>query len=420
MSRTLNNSKTDYNLETQLKNANATDFPSIPTGMQNNTKSYPDKYDLLKTKLGSKHDLVEVMSTLCSLEHEIQNISINNTILKGRDTLFLKGIFVRGLIPFLSFLKGCGLNPLTRINDELYDKIILLNKHGKEHVESVISRASDLAKCIIDKEHKFSPFEIFILLCAIQIHDIGNMYGRDNHTTSFESDFERYAKESFINDAVLIKCIFNTAKVHGGKIRGNSDTIEAAGIRYKTTVLQIDIRQRLLAAILRFADELADDNTRALDIDISKIPEYSKIYHAYSNSLHTVRIEKEDKEDAYFVKLCYFMSIQQAFCSYKKLKRESNGNIISISLPLIREIIERTKKMERERRYCSRHFLPYIILKHIMVEIEIDLGGFEGLKRIVYTLEETGYPNEDIELPPTIEDNIASLESEYATAGGVR
>jgi hypothetical protein len=113
------------------------------------------------------------------------------------------------------------------------------------------------------------------------------------------------------------------------------------------------------------------------------------------------------------------MSIQQAFCKYKKIIKESDGNYILISLPLIREIIERTKKMEYERRYCSRHFLPYIILKHIMVEIEIDLGGFEGTKKIVYTLEETGYPDENIKLSQHIEDSIVTLQKEYAMAGGV-
>jgi hypothetical protein len=359
--------------------SDSSSFPTILVIEQSNTKTYPERYDILKAKLGPKQSLVEIMSTLKSLEQEIQdNIK----------------------------------------NYELYDKIILLNKHGKGHVESVISRASDLANCIIDKENKLSPFEIFILLCAIQIHDIGNMYGRDDHTTSFENDFKRYAKESFISDSVLIKCIFNTAKVHSGKISGNSDTIEAAGLRYKTTILQRDIRQRLLAAILRFADELADDNTRALDIDILEIPEHSKIYHAYSNSLQTVKIEKVGNENVYFVKLCYFMSIQEAFCGYKKMIRESDGSYISVSLPLIREIIERTKKMECERRYCSRYFLPYIILKHIMVEIEIDLGSLESSKRIVYTLEETGYPNENIKLSQDIEDSIASLEKKYATAGG--
>jgi len=408
VSSRIKNNKAVYNLEVQLMRSNSSSFPTISEKEQDNAKTYPERYDILKTKLGPKHDLVEIMSTLSSLEKEIQNNKINNTTLKGRC------IFIRNLIQFLSTRNGRVLR-----NDELYDKIILLNKHGKEHVESVISRASDLANCIIDKKNKLTPFEIFILLCAIQIHDIGNMYGRDDHTTSFKSEFEKYAKESFISSSVLIKCIFNTAEVHGGKISGNKDTIEAAGLRYKTTVLKRDIRQRLLAAILRFADELADDYTRALDIDISKIPEYSKIYHAYSSSLHSVKIEKEEKENACFVKLCYFMSIQQAFCKYKKIIKESDGNYISISLPLIREIIERTKKMEYERRYCSRHFLPYIILKHIMVEIEIDLGGFEGTEKIVYTLEETGYPDENIKLSQHIEDSIITLQKEYAMTGGV-
>jgi hypothetical protein len=370
----LNNDEIVFDLESQLKVADETRFPDIPTDVRDNTKSYPERYDLLKTKIGSKHDLVEIKTLLCSLEQEIQN----NTI-----------------------------------NDELYDKIILLNKHGKGHVESVISRASDLAKCIIGDDNKLSPFEIFILLCAIQIHDIGNMYGRNDHTTSFESDFEKHAKESFISDSVLIKFIFNIAKVHGGKIKGNSDTIEEAKLRYKTIVLKRDVRQRLLAAFLRFADELADDNTRSLDI--SKMPEYSKIYHAYSNSLHTVKIEKEEKENAYFVKLCYFMSIQQAFYSYKKLVRNKNGEIVSSSIPLIREILERIIKMERERRYCSRYLLPYIILKHIKVEIEIDIGV---IKLIEFTIRETGYPDEKIELPQSLEDDIAELEKMDAITGG--
>jgi len=378
----INNSENVLDLESQLlNNVNVTDFPNIPKDMLDKTKPYPKKYDLLKTNLSSKHDLVGIMSILCSLEQEIKN----NTI-----------------------------------SDELYDKVILLNKHGKSHVESVIAHASDLAKCI-DEKNKLSPFEIFILLCAIQIHDIGNMYGRDEHTTSFERDFIKSAKQSFITDPVLIKCILNIAKVHGGKVKGNSDTIGAAGLRYEITLLRMDIRQRLLAAILRFADELADDNTRSLEIDdISKIPEYSRIYHAYSNSLHNVKIEKIERENVYFVKLGYYMTIKDAFCIYKKLKKENDGSCISISLPLIREIIERTKKMERERRYCSHHFLPYIMLKHIFVEIEMEVGGFESPKRIIYTLQETGYPGEEIEMSPTVEDDIAKLEKEYKMTGAVK
>jgi hypothetical protein len=379
VSRTLNNSKTDYNLETQLKNANTTDFPSIPTDIRDNTKSYPDRYDLFKTKLGEIHDKIELEATMKSVEDKIENGVLDN---------------------------------------DLYDRITLLNKHGKGHVERVITHATHLAECIIDKDKKLSPFEIFILLCAIQIHDIGNRYGRETHTVSFKNDFEKNANESFITDPVLIKCIYNMAKVHGGKINKDADTLKAANLHPKTEVLGLSVRQRLLAAILRFADELADDSTRAFDM--SKMPEYSKIYHAYSQSLHTVKIKKVESESVYFVKLGYFLNISEALFEYKKLEKDGDEEQKLTSTSLIREIIRRTIKMECERRYCARYFLPYFILKHITVEIEIDLGSFDGQEIIKYTLEETGYPSENIELPPTIEDNIVRLEKEYATAGGVK
>ena len=378
-----------HDLEAQL-NARTEDyssFPDIPKDKRSNTFSYPAKYLLLKTKLGELHDKVELEATLRSLEDAIlSNIA----------------------------------------SYDLYDRIILLNKHGKGHVDKVIMRVSDLAKCIIvtdkngiiaNEDSLLTPFEIFILLCAIQIHDVGNMYGREEHTLSFKGDFERTAKESFISDPVLVSFIFSMARVHGGKINDNADTIEAAGLRTKSIVLEKEIRQRMLAAMLRFADELADDSTRALEV--TRMPEYSKIFHAYSKALHTVKIEQEERETTYFVKLCYYLEIREALSNYKKLEKDDTGNLNSKDVTLIQELIKRTQKMERERRYCSRYFLPYFLIKYISVEIVIDLGGFDGEERIVYTLEETGYPVEEITLPQEVEDTISKLESKYGKSGGI-
>lgn len=49
--------------------------------------------------------------------------------------------------------------------------------------------------------------------------------------------------------------------MHGGKIKGSSDTISV--LNKTNTVNGFEIKEQLLAAILRFADELADDATRA-------------------------------------------------------------------------------------------------------------------------------------------------------------
>jgi len=168
--------------------------------------------------------------------------------------------------------------------------------------------------------------------------------------------------------------------------------------------------------MLRFADELADDNSRFFSF--SRMPEYSKLFHAYSQSLHSVNIKKMENEDAYFIQLRYFLDLPTALCEYKKIERDSNGEIKQISISLIREIINRTIKMECERRYCTRFFLPYFILKHIKVEIEIDLGGFDGEERIAYTLEESGYPDINLEQLSDLENRIAELEK-YITSGDI-
>ena len=66
--------------------------------------------------------------------------------------------------------------------------------------------------------------EIFILLCAIQIHDIGNINGREGHETSFQETFREIAK-NIIPDTVTQKNIIRIAQVHSGSIGGSKDTI---------------------------------------------------------------------------------------------------------------------------------------------------------------------------------------------------
>jgi hypothetical protein len=373
-------------LEEILKDANDSEFPLILKEDRDNTISYPERYDLLKTKLGTAHDNVIIGATLSSLESEIQNETPNK---------------------------------------DIYDRITLLNKHGKGHIELVINRASDLANCIDANYEKLTAFEVFILLCAIQIHDIGNTYGREAHQTSFKDDFYKFAGESFITEPVLQSCIFAIAKAHGGKINDDADTIKAARLHDETLILGKPVRQCLLAVILRFADELADDSTRASEISgMPNMPKYSQIFHAYSSSLHTVKIERvithgaepEEaikgayKKNAYLVKLCYFLHISEALQGFLKQGKDDNGKFISFTILLIRELIKRTEKMERERRYCSRYFIPHIILRRIEVEIEIDLGGTRSPKQINYTLQETGYPKDDAEIPKELEADIADLE----------
>jgi hypothetical protein len=120
----------------------------------------------------------------------------------------------------------------------------------------------------------------------------------------------------------------------------------------------------------------------------------SEIYHAYSNSLHSVIVEKKD------IFLSYEFTKEEALKTYKKGNQETY---------LLDEIKSRTLKMHKERVYCMRFLRPEIDIQKIFVKIEVfeDIQSDAFMKRIdiiEYCLEEKGYP----EVPDESIDTLCS------------
>lgn len=332
-------------------------------------KSYQEKYTDLKNALTPYHDMVEKGALLQSIVGWKKDLIDRISDLKNEDT--------------------------AKINKEIEllqdivesDPVIYLNQHGKGHVEKVIQKATEIIK-----NFKFdypTPSEIFLLLCAIQIHDVGNISGRGGHEKSFQNTFMEIAKP-IIPDTPTKKLIFKIAQAHSGNIDGSKDTITKSKLRFDGVLFDKEIREPVLAAILRFADELADDSSRSdlLGLELEKIPEECVIYHEYSKALHVVRICKNEVNKTCFLSLEYYVDTDSLLNEYKR-----DGK----SILLMDEIFSRTKKMEQERRYCMRFLAPYISLTEIKVRIEInstyDLTDSEVF---TYTLKENGYPSNDI------------------------
>jgi hypothetical protein len=261
------------------------------------------------------------------------------------------------------------------------DPVVYLNNHGKGHVDKVISKVSEMLH-FFDRGY-LTPYEGFLLLCAIQIHDIGNFFGRTDHERRCQEILEEKAK-TIIPDKIERKVIEKLALVHGGAFNGEKDTINFLSPNKK--LHDRKVRKKLLAALLRFGDELADDASRAdregLEKDI--IPEGSRIYHHYSQALHTVQISKE--EGRLLLNLAF--DFDSALAGQQFTKFGENKYLLD-------EIYDRTLKMERERRYCMRFLRPSFSLDAIRVEIIIQNSNnlFQSDK-IQYTLEERGYPSD--------------------------
>jgi len=187
-------------------------------------------------------------------------------------------------------------------------------------------------------------------------------------------------------DFTQTRLIAEIASVHGGLTPdGDRDTIS----RLSETEERYgqDVRPRFLAAILRFADELADDRTRTSEVlrNNGMIPEESEIYHAYSYSLPSVIIRERE------VRLSYEMPRSDAVRTYTKRGTQ---------VYLLDEIYSRTRKMHQERLYCMRFWeYPYATVDRITVRVEIwkDAPGgtpSKPLKKIEFCLQESGYPSD--------------------------
>ncbi len=272
------------------------------------------------------------------------------------------------------------VHPLVQVGSLLADGVDkgLLTDHGVGHIQTVIKRASSL----VGKAENISPYETFILLCAIQFHDVGNIFGREGHE-------EQHAKimkdiEIYFLDMVERKIILDIANAHGGKTgSGSKDKISL--LQASSLYCNQSIRNRYLAAIVKFSDELAEEKSRSAryGLKLPSFPESSRVYHQYAEALHTVKINHENKS----IKLAFFLD--------DKLAQSKSGKGDK-KVYLIDEIYERTIKTHMERLYCARFMKPLIDIESIQVEIRIYSSNkeySEELESIEFTLEETGYPD---------------------------
>jgi hypothetical protein len=257
------------------------------------------------------------------------------------------------------------------------DPTTYLNAHGCEHIKMVIEK---MTMILAHKEIELTLYETYLLLLATQFHDIGHIInGRDNHAEEAGKVIAKVNHQSL--DNVEKKMIFTIASAHSGKDNPIGKMPDTDAISNEK------VRCRLLSAIVRLADELADGKERAsnflleLDNCSGTIPEESKIFHLFSHCLDSCFVQL----DSHAVCLKFFLNKNHVISKYGK----GTENIF-----LIDEIYSRTLKVFIECLYYNR-FVPESIRINT-VDITINFLCGETLKDfhtpIKYRLEEQGYP----------------------------
>lgn len=257
----------------------------------------------------------------------------------------------------------------------------LLTDHGTEHIVTVAARAGDLISAFEGKAG-LSCLEIYLLLVAAQLHDIGNATGREGHELG-AGEFLAQVGPLLGDDPLEKRFINQIARAHGGKYRDDKDTI--SHLDTNAYILAMPIRPKLLASLLRLADELADDRTRASRYVINQgaVPSSSEVYHEYALSLNTPLIRRDS------ITLEFEMNVANATRTFGK----DGGSVY-----LLDEIFSRTRKMDCERRYCMRFLREVLQIDRVDVTINIFKRSENESPLFIlnYRLEEAGYPSDPI------------------------
>jgi len=293
---------------------------------------------------------------------------------------------------------------LKESDDKMY-----YNDHGIDHVETVIDRASELVK---SDYCELNPKEVYFLLCAILIHDIGNIYGRKKHEGNHFAVISHIMVD-FSTDTAEQTVILEIAKAHGGRTtRDSQDTISQ--LQTEKYFGHEKIRTRLLSSILRFADELADEKARASHTmlnsnELSENP--SEIFHAYSACVDCVIPNHRD--NAIFIQ--YHIPINYITRKFKKFNSEQY---------IIDEIYQRIEKIYLENIYCQKYISKFIPLSKIEINIEFIRpysNPFDAIGKspspIKFSIENKGYPELSKEgiydLCPNLTEGVERLNGDY-------
>lgn len=267
----------------------------------------------------------------------------------------------------------------------------ILTDHGVDHVQMVMDKAFSI---INGKENSLKGYEIFLLLVAIHFHDLGNISGRIDHEKKIIDIMNEMGDRLPIDDPEK-EIVTAIATAHGGFAYNNSEDKDTLRLLYHETFCNsIPVRPAVLAAILRFADELSDDFSRFLDMDI---PDENKIFHEYSKSLEPLAFSGKTLSFRYRI----------PYAKTKETMKKGNQETY-----LYDEIRLRLSKCLRELDYCRKYADGFIGITTLSVAIKINdpNNPIKAYDSDAFRLCLFGYPHEGAF---RLEDYIVNEELSY-------
>lgn len=233
-----------------------------------------------------------------------------------------------------------------------------LTDHGPRHIQHVLENVFKLL------EHDFNyfrPMEHYVLGLGVLFHDVGNLHGRKDHDKRIARFYDHVRSgHEFAQEKSLV---VRVSQAHSGKARnGSSNTL--ADVPPDSHLDGMPVRTREVAAIVRFADELAEGPQRTSSYMREHgfyAPESIK-YHDYSSATN-IAIDAGNRRIA----ITYHFAITT--------KEDIEGELSKLQKSLA-FAWARLGKMDLERRYARLHCpKPLEPFQRISVCLEIQIDG---------------------------------------------
>ncbi|MGB6872656.1 MAG: hypothetical protein WBE46_00695 [Dehalococcoidia bacterium] len=220
--------------------------------------------------------------------------------------------------------------------------------HGSEHVGSVLENAALLLGLEdIDAEEyptDLSGLELYCLILSILFHDVGNIFGREDHQRRVAEIYD-LIRAPVQKQGQERKILLQITSAHCGDASdGSRDTLKE--LMGPAQLDRKPIRIREVAAILRFADELDEGPQRTSLVmqQYHQYPPQSEVFHRYSD-ITNVYIDRGNNRIA----LTYDLNIDTN--GSKQLSADNEAKLRN----LLKFTYIRIRKLNQERKY-ARHY----------------------------------------------------------------
>lgn len=242
---------------------------------------------------------------------------------------------------------------------EIKAKMPNLTDHDEDHVANVLN---NVEKLLGDKLNKIDPTELYCLCLSALFHDVGNLFGRDDHNKNIAEiyDFARGGRSNPQEKMILLKI----CGAHCGcSDDGSKDTLK--DIIMPDHLLGNQVRVKELAAVLRLADELEEGTQRTSAFMLYKhmYERNSEIHHKYA-SITSIHIDRGNGRIAITYNVKIDISTEIPFVT----QRDS-------IIELLNYIYKRIIKLDQERKY-AKYYCDYLVsFKQTDVQINFWLNG---------------------------------------------